>query len=168
MRRRVYFVLPTIGLTAAIIADLQAIGIKAGQLRVASREPEQISLPGVTVQDASTDRSDQLEHALWNADLVVFFIGALIALAILVTQGLSFSLLIPLFIMLLSFIAGLQFTQVPNTHLREFSEALRHGELVLMVSVPRDRVAEVEGLVQGHYPAATVGGVGWSSDLLHV
>ncbi len=168
MRRRVYFVLPTVAVTAAIISDLNAFGIDAGHMRVASHEPKHINLPGVTVQDASTDPSDQLEHVLWNANLAVFFISALFTLALLVMQGLSLSLLLPLGIVMLSFVAGLQFTQVPNIHLREFAEALRHGELVLMVSVSRDRVAELEDRVQSHYPAASVGGVGCSSDLLHV
>ncbi|MBI5039891.1 MAG: hypothetical protein HZB57_01360, partial [Gammaproteobacteria bacterium] len=63
---------------------------------------------------------------------------------------------------------GVRFTHVPNIHLREFAAALRHGELVLMVSVPRNRVAEIEDLVHRHHPDAAVGGVGWSSDLLHI
>lgn len=168
MRRRLYFVLPDVSVTSAIIADLKVAGIDAGHIRVASREPAQIHIQGTTVQDATTDLSDQLERMLWNINLLVFFVCVLVTLVMLATQGLSVGLLLPLSILSVSFFAGLQFTHLPNTHLREFSAALRHGELVLMVSVPRERVAEIEDRVHSHYPAAALGGVGWSSDFLHV
>jgi hypothetical protein len=38
---------------------------------------------------------------------------------------------------------------------------LRHGEVVVMVDVPADRVHEVEGMVSRQHPEAGVGGVGW-------
>jgi hypothetical protein len=53
-------------------------------------------------------------------------------------------------------------------HLGEFRDALAHGEVLLMVDVPRGRVSEVEDRVHRHHPEATVGGVGWSADMLRV
>jgi hypothetical protein len=53
---------------------------------------------------------------------------------------------------------------VAKTHLDEFHGALAHGEIVLMVDVPRQRVAQVEELVRQQYPEAMPGGAGWTID----
>ena len=43
-----------------------------------------------------------------------------------------------------------------------------HGEVLLMVDVPKRRVFEVEELVHRHYPDATVGGVGWTLEAMDI
>jgi hypothetical protein len=48
------------------------------------------------------------------------------------------------------------------------NDAMRHGELLLMVDVPVWRVERVEALVHKHHPEAVVGGVGWHIDALHI
>jgi hypothetical protein len=76
---------------------------------------------------------------------------------------------VALFIMLATFIAGEQFVvHVPNVHLTEFTDALSHGEILLMVDVPKNRVAEIEHFVHHRYPEAVVGGVGWSIDAFDI
>ncbi len=54
-----------------------------------------------------------------------------------------------------TFLAGLRFTYVPNTHLREFADAIHHGKLVLMADVETNQVA-------------SIGGIGWNSNMSHV
>ena len=39
----------------------------------------------------------------------------------------------------------------------------RHGEILLMVDVTEERVADIENLVHRHHPEATVGGVSWGT-----
>ena len=51
---------------------------------------------------------------------------------------------------------------VPDVHLTEFTDALSHGEILLMVDVPASRVAEIEDFVHHRYPEAVVGGVSWT------
>ena len=53
---------------------------------------------------------------------------------------------------------------VPDVHLTEFTDALSHGEVLLMVDVPVDRVAEIEKAVHHRHPEAVVGGVSWAVD----
>ena len=38
-----------------------------------------------------------------------------------------------------------------------------HGEILLMVDVTEERVADVENLVHHHHPEAAVGGVSWGT-----
>jgi hypothetical protein len=168
MLRRLYFVLPDVVSTAATITDLRAAGIDAGHLRVAVRGPAPVRIEGVQIQDSHIDRGERIEHSLWNINLLLFAAAALAFVGLLLGQGLTPWLLLPAAVMAATFGVGLRFTRVPNAHLREFADALHHGELVLIVDVPPARVAEIETLVQGRHPDAAVGGVGWSSDLLHV
>lgn len=168
MLRRLYFVLPSISSTTNILAELQQAGIESRHLAVASRTPENMHIQGIRIRDAVHDRGDKIERTLWNINLVLFGIAALALISQLLIQGLTAWLLLPLIVMAATFIAGLRFTHIPNTHLHEFAEALHHGELVLMVDVEPQQVAVIEALVHLHHPDATVGGIGWSSDLLHV
>lgn len=168
MLRRHYFVLPSINTTANILAKLQQAGIEPQHLAVASRTPEQIPIQGIRIRDAVHDRGDKIERWLWNLNLVLFGIAALALIIQLLIQGFSAWLLIPLAVIVATFAGGLRFTHIPNTPLHEFADALRHGELVLMVDIEHGRVAAIETLVHNHHPDAAVGGIGWSSDLLHV
>ncbi len=168
MLRRLYFVLPNIDSTTRVLAELQQAGIESRHLAVASRTPVNIPIQGVQIRDAVHDRGDKIEHTLWNLNLAVFGVAALALISQLLIQGLTAWLLVPLMVMAATFIAGLRFTHIPNTHLHEFAEALHHGELVLMADVEPTRVAIIEDLVHRHHPDAAVGGIGWSSDLLHV
>ncbi len=168
MRRRLYFVLPDRRVTAAIVGELRDADINPRYIGIASRDPAQVQIPAVHVQDATSDPGEHLERIVWDLNLALFAGALLVFVAMLVIQGPTLWLAVPVGIMLACFIAGVRFTAVPNTHLREFGSALRHGELVLMVSVPRWRVAEIEALVHRHHPDAALGGVGWSSDLLHI
>jgi len=57
---------------------------------------------------------------------------------------------------------------VPDTHLDEFRGALSHSEVLLMVDVPRQRVAEIEEIVRQQHPEATLGGAGWTIEALRI
>lgn len=166
MMRRLYFILPDASRAADIIQELQQNGVASQRIRLVSRRPEQDRIGGVAVQDARDDPDARMEYRLWNLNLAIFFVALLAVVAVLAADINAAWLVLPLLIMLASFIAGERFTHLPNTHLREFAPALRHGERVLMVDVPPDRVAECETLIHRHHPEAAVGGVGWSSGLL--
>jgi hypothetical protein len=47
---------------------------------------------------------------------------------------------------------------LPNTRLPRFQDAIRAGQLLMIVDLPRDRVEEVEALVKAHHPDAGVEG----------
>jgi hypothetical protein len=48
---------------------------------------------------------------------------------------------------------------IPNRRLQTFQEAIARGELLMLIDVPRDRVAEVEGLVRRLHPEAELEGL---------
>jgi hypothetical protein len=57
---------------------------------------------------------------------------------------------------------------LPTIHLDEFHEAIRHGELLLMVDVSRDCVEDVEELMRRRHPEAVTGGSVWTPDAFGV
>ena len=47
---------------------------------------------------------------------------------------------------------------VPNTRLRRFRKAIDNGELLMMVDIPKHRIAEIEDLIKAHHPEADIQG----------
>ncbi|MBI5039892.1 MAG: hypothetical protein HZB57_01365, partial [Gammaproteobacteria bacterium] len=100
MRRRLYFVLPDSHTTATIVGELRDAGIDGSRIGIASREPTQVVIPGVHIQDTTTDPGDRIEDIVWDLNLALFFVALLGLLAVLAIQGLTLWLGIPLGIML--------------------------------------------------------------------
>lgn len=169
MKRRLYFLLPDSAHARAVVADLAACGIRRESLHVVARpDVDTTGLPVATSRQHS-DSGGRLETVLWDGNLLVFFL-ALVAGAGLFIAGVHWTwLLVPAAIMLASFTAGLAFTaRIPSVHLSEFTDAVHHGELLLMVDVAVRQVSCVESRIHRHHPEAVAGGVGWHLDILQV
>lgn len=169
MKRRLYFLLPDIAHTRAVVDELTASGIRYNALHVVARSVLDSSELPVATSRQLRDSGGRLETILWEGNLLVFFIALLAMIVLYLLQWHWGWLLIPATVMLVTFAAGVLFTaRIPNVHLSEFSDAIHHGELLLMVDVPVRQVSWVESLVHRHHPEAVSGGVGWHLDALHV
>ena len=169
MKRRLYFLLPDNSHAAALISDLESLGIERDHMHaIAGRGGDVGGLPGASRLQRN-DTGARIEHYLWSGNLLLFFV-AFIALVVLALLPLpAWWLLLPGAIMLASFLSGLEFViHTPNVHLEEFNSALGHREILLMIDVPVGQVAKVENQVHQRHPEATVGGVGWSIEALPV
>lgn len=167
MKRRLYFLMPDTLHARELVQELEQHGIDRRHIHAIAGEGAD---PGDLPQATSQQRGDvaaRIEQVLWMGNLIVFFMALLVLIVMALSQSGWHWLLLPAGIMVASFLAGLGFTaQVPNVHLDEFRDALRHAEVLLLVDVPVRQVARVEGLVHRRHPEAAVGGVGWSiSDL---
>lgn len=169
MKRRLYFLFPDSEHARSVVNELEAHGIRREFVHaIAGRGGELNGLPTASANQQQ-DLGSRIENFLWDGNLTVFS-AALTAIFIMVLMQLaSYWLLLPIGIMLLSFVIGLNFvTRIPNVHLAEFQDALRHREILLMVDVPTARVTDVETLVQRRHPEAVVGGVGWNLGALQL
>jgi len=164
MKRRLYFLLPDTVHTRAVVNDLKVFGISNDAIHTLARAGVDLSALPVATRKQRMDSGARLETILWDGNLAIFFI-ALVALITMAYTGLTWSwLLLPAAVMLVTFVTGVVFTsQVPNVHLSEFRDAMRHGEILLMVDVPEAQVAKVEGQVHHQHPEAAIGGVGWGT-----
>jgi len=57
-----------------------------------------------------------------------------------------------------AWISGMIGMDVPNSQIERFEGAIEKGEVLMMVDIPKERVEEIEALVQQHHPEADMGG----------
>lgn len=55
-------------------------------------------------------------------------------------------------------VSGMIAGDVPNTQLAAFETAIRSGDILVMVDVPKRRVDEITELVRSHHPEAAIKG----------
>lgn len=166
--RRLYFVIPDEGLAAQVIADLTAGGVDRRRIHaIAGKGVMLTKLPRASERQLH-DTAWRIERAWWTGNLSLFFL-ALAGFVFSIAQDIPAGAVISVAFMALTFVAGALFAlRVPDTHLDEFRGALSHGEVLLMVDVPRLRVAGVEEIVCRHHPEAVPGGTGWTIGALGI
>jgi hypothetical protein len=165
MNQRLYFLLPDREHTLDVINELLAQGIRLPQMHtLAGKGVSAEGLPNSS-DFQRNNAAGRIEFWGWRANLLVFLLAA-VALAVMVWQQAGLWALLPLLVMIMSFLLGERFTHLPNVHLQEFSDALHHGEILLMIDIPRARVNEVEHRVQSRHPEAVAGGSSWNAPML--
>ena len=168
MKRRLYFLFSDTGQARSAVADLDGLGVDPGHMHVLARLGIDLSgLPPATERQRR-DILKRLEQTLWGGNLVLFG-AAFVGLVLAVILGSVIGMVLAVAIMLACFTSGALFAlRMPTVHLDEFNEALRHGELLLMVDVSRDCVEDVEELMRRRHPEAVTGGSGWTPDAFGV
>jgi hypothetical protein len=161
MLRRLFFLFPDTEHAQSVVDELVQKGINTRYIHAVARGVDLKSLPEATERQKA-DTTFRLEWFLWSTNLMLFFLALIAFIFSLMSAALLWSA-VSLLVMLVAFIAGEQFVvRVPDVHLTEFTDALSHGEVLLMIDVPARRVAEIEDLVHNRHPEACVGGVGWA------
>lgn len=161
MLRRLFFLFPDTEHAQSVVDELIDRGINTRNIHAIARGVDLKSLPEATERQ-KTDTAFRLERFIWNANLMLFLVALIAFISSLMSANLLWAT-ITLLIMIVTFIAGEQFVvRVPDVHLTEFTDALSHGEVLLMIDVPGHRVTEIEDFVHHRHPEACVGGVGWA------
>jgi hypothetical protein len=57
-----------------------------------------------------------------------------------------------------AWVSGMIGVDVKNSQIKKFEKDIEAGELLMMVDVPKDQVAEIEDMVHRHHPQAEMGG----------
>jgi len=163
MLRRLFFLFPDEKHAQRAVHSLVNNNIPKRHIHAIAHGTRLRTLPMATDRQ-KRDTAFLVEKILWHVNLSVFVI-AFLALIIALLSGEIIWSAVALIVMLATFIAGEYFVvKVPNVHLSEFNDALSHGEILLMVDVPKNRVAEIEEYVHHRHIEAVTGGVGWSID----
>lgn len=163
MLRRLFFLFPNEITAQRAVNHLLQLRIAKRHIHAMCPGKKLTTLPEATDRQKN-DTTFKVERFLWYANLLVFIFALLILVAsVIIFNGLL--VIASLVLMLATFIAAEQFVvKVPDVHLTEFTDALSHGEVLLMVDVPRHIVAEVENYIHQRHPEAVIGGVGWTMD----
>ena len=159
--RRLYFLVPDIEHTRRIVDELLVARIDEKHIHVVAKEGTPLEdLPEAGLSQKS-DLVPALERGLTlggMAGVVVGLVAVTIPPAGVVLGGGA---------LLASTLAGAGVgawmatmigVDVPNTRLARFEEAIKHGEVLMMVDVAKERVEEIDELVKKHHPEAEIKG----------
>jgi hypothetical protein len=162
MLRRIFFLLADEAQGSALVADLGSAGIGREHLHAVTgggRLLQQFPLATARQQRNSVW---QLQRWLWTGNLALFVLAAL-GLALALYTGHTLAALAAVAVMIAAVAAGVVFVyHMPETHLGELNIALKHGDIVLMVDVPKRRANEIAQLVRQRHPEAEASGIGWT------
>ena len=168
MTRRMFFLLPDVKHAMLVVDDLIINGVNYRNIHSVARHDVDISKLPPSSKLQKKNYTYLIEHFLWAGNLLLFFISFVLVIYLL-TWSTPVVALIPLAIMLICYNSGKYYaTKIPHTHLSEFSSALEHREILLMVDVPKDRVRDIARAVHRQHPEVVVGGVGWAVEALHI
>ncbi len=163
MLRRLFFLFPEESQAQQAVDELVLSGIKLRHIHAIAHAVELKTLPAASERQKA-DTAFRLERILWTTNLVIF-VFALLGLLLSFPLGSITMAIVSFLLMGITFIAAEQFVvRVPDVHLTEFTDALSHGEILLMIDVPYYRVTETENFLRYNHPEAVVGGVGWTLD----
>ena len=166
--RRLYFVLPDESQAVRVINDLDTTGVERQHVHAVAGRGMTLTQLSPANEQQRQDAVWRLQRVVWTGNLAVFLL-ALAGLAFSIGWGFDAGAVVSAVCMALTFVAGALFAlRVPDTHLDEFRGVLSHSEVLLMVDVPRQRVAEIEETIRRRHPEAITGGTGWTIEALHL
>lgn len=158
MRRRIYWLMPSLASARWAMLDLQDAGVDSARIHFAAAE--------------GIDLADLHEANIWQTSDVVRAAknGLLIGCALGAFAGLVAAALYPLvedditweLSAILALLGGLMGAwsasmigiSIPSQRLERFAGALADGRILLMVDLPRDRVRPVEAMLAARHPEA--------------
>ena len=161
MKRRLYYLLPDTSHAEKLVEDLGDTSISKQDVHAVVKD--NLRLKGINDVHGLTenDRDYFIEWFLWRINLALFFV-ALIAFVAIFIWSPGVWLILPVAIMIGTFVSGLMFViRLPNVHLDEFRPAIQHGEVLLMIDVPSSDVDEVDHRVHRNHPEVVSGGACW-------
>jgi hypothetical protein len=156
MRRRIYWLLPDLGSARRTMNDLLLARIDEGHIHfVASEGADMTGLHAANIlQTSDVLRAAQIGLVVGAASGAV--IGVLVALFFpLFGDSAQWGVAAVLAIVgapLGAWMASLIGVSVPSHRLKRFQGAIEAGQLLLMIDVPRSRVAEIEALLEAGHP----------------
>ena len=162
MRRRIYFLLPSVGSARQVVNELLLARIDDHHIHVMARE-------GTTLGDLPQANLLQRSDFIHGVEIGLSVGGAtgivagLIAVAFppqgIVLGGWTMLVMALAGALIGAWVAGMIGTDVPNSQLREFTTAVADGQILMMVDVPKSKVAKVTEMIRKHHPEADMHGV---------
>lgn len=166
--RRLYFIVPDESQAAKIVGDLEVAGVDRRHIHALAGKGATLQTLPPASERQRHDAVWHLQRILWTGNLVLFAV-ATAGLIVSLLRDSAFGAFLSIAVMILTFVAGFLFaTRVPDAHLDEFRGVLGHPEVLLLVDVPKQRVAEIEELISRRHPEATPGGTGWTIEALQI
>lgn len=157
--RRLYFLSPHLNSAKQIVNDLLLARVDSSHMHIISKDESQLikaNLPGASLLE-KTDVVPAFERGLvvgFATGLIAGLIGASFS-----PLGLEFDGATILGITLAGAVfgawaSGMIGISLHNSQLKRFESAIEEGQFLLIVDVPKNRIAEITQLVKRHHPEA--------------
>ena len=160
--QRIYFLVPDLAITHAIVDEVKAAGIEERHIHVIGPE----NVPLEELPEASLLQKSDFLAAIERGIPLGAATGLLAGLVTIVVPG---GVAMSGGALLASMAAGagigtwmgsMVALDIPNSRHRAFEEAIKQGNFLMLIDVPKDRVGEIEQMVIKHHPEAEFERVG--------
>jgi hypothetical protein len=153
--RRLYFLLPDLDVTHAVVDELLLARIEERHIHVIAKEGTQLKdLPEASLIQKSdfvpaVERGVAMGGATGiAAGLVAIALpGVVIAGGALLAMGLAGA-------GMGAWLGGMIGMDVENSHIKQFENAIQEGQILVLVDVPKDRVDDIQNSVKKHHSEA--------------
>lgn len=159
--RRIYFLLPDVDVSSVVVDELLLARIDIQHIHVIAKEGTAMA----DLPEASLAQKSDLVPALERGIAVGGATGLLAGVvavsfppAGLILGGgavLGIALAGTGFGAIMSTMIGVS---APNTRHKQFQDAIKAGEILMLVDVPKNRVDEIEDMVKQHHPEVNIEG----------
>lgn len=161
MRRRLYFMLPSVPNARAMLDELLLARIEIGHIRFMARNDE--LLPDMPC--ASFMHKTDLIHGAQLGMVIgaIVGLGAGIFLEMFPPDGFTLRTAAILLVglggaLFGGWASGMNAAAIPNTRLKQFAQPIAAGQVLLIVDVPVRRVQEIEAMIARRHPEISFGG----------
>jgi len=162
MRRRLYFLLPSVARARQVVDELLLARIDEHHIHVLANDD-------TTLGDLPRANLLQRSDFIHGVEIGLIVGGATGVLAGLVAiafppEGIQLGGWAVLALALAgaligAWVSGMVGTDIPNSQLKEFERAVEQGQILMMVDVPKDKVETVSRMIKRHHPEADMHGV---------
>ena len=162
MRRRLYFIMPDLASARKAMDDLLLARIEERHIHFLARR----GTPMDGLHEANHLQKSDLVHGaqvgLALGALLGFVLGAVVVTTLVTDDRLQIVIVLGSGVVGALFgawVASMVGSAVPNSRLRQFSQAIDEGKLLLMVDVPEHRLDEVRQRLNATHPEAEDRGI---------
>jgi uncharacterized membrane protein YeaQ/YmgE (transglycosylase-associated protein family) len=161
MRRRLYFMLPNIPSARSLLDELLLARIEERYIHFYAKEG---SLPN-DMPEANFLQKTDLLHGL-EVGIIIGAFSGLIAGAIFMMfppDGLQLQILFLFAATVIgalfgSWVSGAAAASIPSSHLVQFEDGIRHGQVLLIIDLPYQRIKEIESMIKTKHPEINYAG----------
>ena len=162
MRRRLYFVIPSLASARKIRDELLLAEIEASHIHVMAKD----GVPLAGLHEASVLQKTDVVHGAEMGLAVGGGIGIIAGLIAVFfpPAGIDLQLVTILLTALIgaafgAWAASMVASAIPNSRLKMFESAIAAGHILMMIDVPSGRVSEIKDRVASHHPEAMNSGM---------
>lgn len=156
MRRRLYFLLPNVESVRRIVDELLLARIDVGHIHVMAKEGTSLQgLPEANILQKS-DLVYGFERGLLIGGFTGMFAGGIAVYS--TTLGFESGAIVMACAfaggIIGAWASGMIGSDVINSRVKPFEKAIKRGEILLMVDVPKEQVTNISNMIVRHHPEA--------------